>query len=276
MRLGRARCAVGVVLLAGILAGCDGESPSAPSGGGPGGGGPGGNARLTVEGPTDMSVGDVSVFRVTQETAGETRDVTSSVRWTIAPPFLTFAGGTATAVGTGAASITAEVDGVRSAPRAVRIGGGLEGAYTMTIGSGVCKWGNLPLEFRNRTFRATITQQGTGLALQLGGAAFQDHLSGTGPVVSGQYVGGADPVVFELPPAARGWWNEYEAVWSPVTEVLPDGSRIEIFGTVRATVTPDGLSGTFKGFFDYSPSPSALYKLNQDCESEHHQFRMVK
>ena len=254
------------VLLVGIVSGCGGATPPGPSEVG----------SLTVEGPTSLSVGDVAAFRVTQKTAGATRDVTDSVRWIISPPFLTITRGMASAIGAGSASIRAELDGMGSASLHVQITGRIDGTYTMTIGGGVCKWGNLPREFANRTFRTTLVQRGTGLDLQLADATFEGHAPGTAPVIRGWYEGGSDPVLFDLPPAARGWWNEYEIVWAPVTEVLPDGSRIEIYGTVRATPVASGLSGTFKGTFGYWPSTTAVFQRAFDCESDTHQLTLTR
>lgn len=269
MGLNGARGAVASVLLVGVVSGC-GAAPSGPSSG------PSDLGSLTVEGPTSLAVGDVAAFRVTQRTGGQTRDVTDTARWTISPPFLTITGGTGTAIGVGSASIKADLDGMGSASLNVQIVGRIDGTYTMFIGGGVCKWGNLPPQFRNRTFQTTLVQRGTGLDLQLADAAFEGHAPGTAPVIRGRYEGGTDPVVFDLPPAARGWWNENEIVWSPVTEVLPDGSRIEIYGTVRATPVASGLSGTFKGFFYYSASATALFRASQDCESDTHQFTLTR
>ncbi len=270
MRLDRTLAAVTLVVLVGIGSGCGRAAAPGPSLG------PSEIGSLTVEGPTSLSVGDVAAFRVIQKTAGATRDVTDTAQWIIAPPFLTITRGTATAIGVGSASIRAELDGMGSPSLNVQIVGRIDGAYTMTIGGGVCKWGNLPREFALRTFRTTLVQRGTGLDLQLEDATFEGHAPGTAPIVRGQYEGGTEPVVFALSPASRGWWNEGETVWAPVTEVLPDGSRIEIYGTVRVAPVASGLSGTFKGFFYYTASPTALFRASQDCESDTHQFTLTR
>jgi hypothetical protein len=263
-RIFRAPWAAAAVLLVGLVSGC-GRTPSGPS-----------EVRsLRVEGPTSLSVGDVVAFRVIHETPRETRDVTDTVRWTVAPPFLTITRGTATAVGAGAVSIRAELDGVGSPPLQVQVASRIDGTYTMTIGGGICKWSPLPRDITLRTYRAQLVQRGTGLDLQLSDATFEGHAPGTALAIAGRYDAGTDPVTFDLPKPVYGW-DDYEPVWAPITEVLPDGSRIQIVGTIRATPGPAGLSGTFKGFFAYSPGERAAYQRSGDCESDTHQFTLTR
>jgi hypothetical protein len=236
---------------------------------------------LRIEGPTSLSVGDVAAFRVFHETGSETRDVTDLVHWRVAPPFLSIARGAATAIGAGSTSIRAELDGngrppLGSPPLGVQIASRIDGTYTLTIGGGVCRWSPLPREFTLRSYRVSLVQRGTGLELKLLDGTFEGHAPGSSPVIAGQYAAGTDPVSFHLPAADRGWWNEYETVWAPITEVLPDGSRIEIYGTVRAALVASGLSGTFKGTFMYSASERATYRLSHGCESDTNEFTLTR
>jgi hypothetical protein len=126
-----------------------------------------------------------------------------------------------------------------------------------------------------RTYRASLSQHGRGLSLSLTGATFKGHPSGTSPALIGHFDASTDVATFDLPKPQLGWWNEGEDVSALLTEVLPDGSRIEIDGTVLATSGPSGLSGTFNGTFSYWPS-SPLGGLGGDCESDRHQFTLAR
>ena len=74
------------------------------------------------------------------------------------------------------------------------------------------------------------------------------------------------------------WWDDYTKVWAPFTEVLLDGSRLEIIGTVRATAVPSGLSGTLKGSFHFSPATlnDGPFGWASSCESDTHRFALTR
>ena len=149
------------------------------------------------------------------------------------------------------------------------------GEYTLTMGGGICKWSPLPWDLMNRTYRASLAQQGSFLQLSFSGHNFEGLRPGTSPVVTGQLYPSTGVATFDLPKPHNGWWNEGEYEWAPVTELLSDGSRLEIEGTVQATLDPSGLSGTFTGIFRYSPaSPGAL--SGRSCESDHHRFTLTR
>ena len=150
------------------------------------------------------------------------------------------------------------------------------GEYTLAIGGGVCKWSPLPWDLMNRTYRASLAQQGSSLQLSFSGANFEGHRSGSSPVVTGQLYPSTGVATFDLPKPHNGWWNEFGPYeWAPVTELLPDGSRLEIVGSVQATLDPSGLSGTFTGIFDYTAaSPGGL--SGRSCESDHHRFVLTR
>jgi hypothetical protein len=148
------------------------------------------------------------------------------------------------------------------------------GDYTLTIGGGICRWAPLPPDLTLRTYRAVLQQQGGFLALSFSGVTFEGHPSGTSPTLTGQLHVPTGVATFELPKPDLGWWNEWETVWAPVTEVLSDGSRIQVYGAVRATVEPSGLSGTFQGTFVYSPSSPQV--RSGSCESDQHRFTLAR
>ena len=143
------------------------------------------------------------------------------------------------------------------------------GEYTLTLGGGVCKWSPLPWDLMNRTYRVSLAQQGSFLQLSFSGTNFHGHVPGTSPAVIGQLHPLEGVAAFDLPKPNNGWWNEYEYEWAPVTELLADGTRLEIEGSVRATLEPSGMSGTFTGTFRYST-------IGRSCESDHHRFVLTR
>lgn len=150
------------------------------------------------------------------------------------------------------------------------------GEYTLTLGGGVCKWSPLPWDLMNRTYRVSLAQQHSGLHLTFSDARFEGHQPGSSPAISGRLEPLTGTATFDLPKPLNGWWNEWAPDWAPVTEVLADGSRLEIEGAVQATIDPSGLSGTFKGMFRYTASGLGPHIRSGSCESDHHRFALTR
>ena len=98
-------------------------------------------------------------------------------------------------------------------------------------------------EWKRRTYDATVLQSGSMLDVQLTEPRF----------VSSQGVRG-DRFVGSVSPAGANFiidWEYYSPV-ANITERLPDGSTLYVFGTASTSGSPAGLSGVFSGWFDHT------------------------
>jgi hypothetical protein len=113
----------------------------------------------------------------------------------------------------------------------------VSGNYTLTLESASSCHATHPLaeELRRRTYDATVTQNGTLLLVVLTEKRFSSYSDG-------RFYGWVT--------ASGASFNLEESTWvSPVTEDLPDGSVLEIWGTAQTTRLSSGFSGALDGYF---------------------------
>jgi hypothetical protein len=171
-------------------------------------------------------------------------------------------------------SITVSTDDVLDFPNVSETGGppALAGTYSLSIiAANDCQTtGTPPLAIpdRKRTYTATITQNGPIVQVTLSGANFLVQ-NGKG----NQFAGRASPgqVSFTLGDSGGYVYYYYDTVGAPdVIEQLTTDGRLSFWGTVNATLSPAGLSGSFDGNIVTYLSGSS--KLTESCASSHHQF----
>ena len=107
------------------------------------------------------------------------------------------------------------------------------GVYTLTITARSCAPG-FPEAAQRRVYTARVEQTGANVWVSLSGA---DFLPG-----SNTFTGAVEPtgeITFWILPIS--WWEFYGA---DLEERLSDGTVLMIFGTIQATGTPAGMSGT--------------------------------
>ena len=107
------------------------------------------------------------------------------------------------------------------------------GVYTLTITARSCSPG-FPEAAQRRVYTARVEQTGADLRVSLSGADFLP--------ASNTFTGAVEPtgqITFWIQPLS--YWEYYGA---ELEERLSDGTLLMIFGTIRATGTPAGISGT--------------------------------
>jgi hypothetical protein len=110
----------------------------------------------------------------------------------------------------------------------------LTGTYTLSItADGPCISG-FPQELKRREYTATVDHLGTTLSVSVSGADFVNGKNSFSGRVS--------------PTGEINFWMNPATVWDyteeQVVELLSDGSRLCVAGTIVATSTPTGISGT--------------------------------
>ena len=139
---------------------------------------------------------------------------------------------------------------------------GLNGAYTLTLGGGVCP-GTMPAELRQRSYAVTALLTFNTLEVRLPGAALY-----------GAFVG--PNVKFEL--------YDYDFYGPSLSEVLPDGKLLVITGSAVTSPSPAGLVGTLtNGAMTLYPpgGPLSTWPLDKSnaiavCASSSHVFSMTR
>ena len=115
-----------------------------------------------------------------------------------------------------------------------------EGTFTMTVDASNCSGFSklLDVQYRLRTYTATIAQSGSRLTVRLSGASLHANSDGFSGIASPT---GADMQL-------RSFYNAYyypDYLPQPdVAERLADGTFVETSGAARLSGTPDRLSGT--------------------------------
>jgi hypothetical protein len=124
----------------------------------------------------------------------------------------------------------------------------LSGNYTLAITSpGGCTtqgFPALPTALRQRTYDATVTQDGNALVVVLSGANFWLKQFGTANHFSGEPWGPAE-WRFSLQVLSETYY--YNTPFPSVAEVLPDGTYLLVVGIAMTSVSASGLSGPMIG-----------------------------
>jgi hypothetical protein len=123
---------------------------------------------------------------------------------------------------------------------------GYTGDYTLTVNA-TCAVNPNPLasELRQRSYAARILQTGMNLEVRL-----------TEP----RFLGGHNQFRGNVTSTGAEFRIDYIPYYShpDVTERLPDGSILLIYGTAVTRGSPAGLSGAFSGGFQHNPVPPAV------------------
>ena len=144
----------------------------------------------------------------------------------------------------------------------------VSGPYTVTIraskrcGVGMGE-GNLPEEFRVRTYTATVRQEGPKLSVELSGARFSPGGSG--------FTGRVEPtrIVFDLP------WDGWSSP-PAIEEWLGSGRFFMVYGTAFVTGSSDHLSGRLAANMTLADRSTSDLALSAMCDAADHEFTLSR
>jgi len=147
----------------------------------------------------------------------------------------------------------------------------LAGQFTLTIGvkGGFC-FGTLPQDARNRTYVATVEQNGARLSVTLSGADFI-VTNGAGNRFDGDLIG--DRVVFRF---GYDYYYYYYVSENAIVERFPPTALV-ISGVVDSKATASRISGRMAGVVGISRNAvPPFFQLTGSCSGQDHQFEMVR
>ena len=151
------------------------------------------------------------------------------------------------------------------------------GTYTLTITADASCSATLPPETRSRTYAAVVTQLGPQLDVTLTGPTFALNKGGKGR----QFRGRVEPgqVVFTLNPYDSYYYFYGVNYYADIAEQLTTSLYLVISGSVVASISTSGLSGSLDGSFltftrDLRLSP--LPNPAATCRSASHQFALSR
>ena len=216
---------------------------------------------VAITGPIEAIAGQVIQFGARLSTNGVLTDVTRSAQWASSNvTLLSVDAGLATAYAVGFATLTARYEGMQ-ASRVVRIvaNAGWDGAYLLNVGGVNCT-DAMPPALRQRTYMATVTQEGA-------------HLEVT--VTAGLFLGYGLGGQLQFTLYDYSYLSYYGYQGPSIEEVLPDGNRLVVAGFVTPTSSATGFAGTFSGgsMTLYPPGgPRSVFPLDKGnaiatCES---------
>lgn len=147
----------------------------------------------------------------------------------------------------------------------------LRGRYTLTI-EPAC---SLPLLGGRRSYEATVSQEGSRLAVLLSGADFHvtsGHGRGFGGIIDG-----ADRVTFTLTSAFHDFYGYYGGYHYDLVERISEARVLLISGAVTARPSSGGISGTLNGHFALAEGRVAPFtQIIERCHWTAHPFEMVR
>lgn len=263
----------GLLLVAVLLSACDKAERIGPGASRP--------VSIRVDGPTQVVIPSEATFVAVQTWSdGSTRDVTAASHWTSTnPSVLSISAGRGTPVAGGEVAVTVQFEGRTSLPKQVMVVPSTPewaGGYRLTIGGGACVQGTLPLpvELRQRTYNAVVTQTGLALSVRVNNAGsfegrifnpqvrffiFGPSLRRRAPRTS------ITKVLYETRPARYS-----SGTPQSMLEVFPDGKVLVVGGEVTTTMSPSGFDGTLNGALAlFEPSTNAFVGV---CSSPSHAF----
>jgi hypothetical protein len=131
------------------------------------------------------------------------------------------------------------------------------GTYTLVVTAlSPCSSGARPLkpELQQRSYQATIDQSSARLTVRLDENRFPPHPG----MPTNRFTGYVTPTGAEFTMGATSYYYYDAEPAANITELLPDGSRLLIHGSVTTTGSPAGLSGPFTGWFSHYSSWTLL------------------
>jgi hypothetical protein len=147
------------------------------------------------------------------------------------------------------------------------------GAYTLTVTAAAECRANLPVEARQRTYRALVAQDGPKLTVTLDGATFPaDPLIGPG----NRFFGSVEPDRVQF--VAYTYYDEGTGVYPPsVLEALDPPSHFTFHGKAVAASMGGGYAGTLDGALAVLRVLSVYdYQVVTYCSSANHEFLLSK
>jgi hypothetical protein len=124
------------------------------------------------------------------------------------------------------------------------------GNYTLTVQtSSICPGTNqLNPDLRRRQYEAVMQQTGSALEVRLTESRFAPSWKS---FASDRFNGFVTPTgaTFSV---EFNYYYYYGPFLANISERLPDGSTLYIYGTANTSGSPDGLSGSFNGWFSYN------------------------
>lgn len=216
---------------------------------------------VAITGPTEAIAGQVIQLRARLSTDGVLTDVSRSAQWTSNNlTVLSVDAGLATAHAVGFANVTARYEGMQGS-RVVQIvaNAGWDGNYVLIVGGVNCT-DTMPSALRQRTYLATVMQDGRHLEVRVADGLF------LGSGLGGQ-------LQFDLQDYA--YYGYYGYHGPSIEEVLADGNRLVVAGWVTPASSSSGFAGTFFGgsMTLYPPGgPRSVFPLDKSnaigtCES---------
>jgi hypothetical protein len=157
----------------------------------------------------------------------------------------------------------------------------LAGPYTLAV-EAVCQTSTpVPADVRQRTYAATLTQNGAALEVLLTEPRFRINSAGRGNRFSGRV--DATGAIFNLEDFSG---PDYDfgptdpATYANVVERLPSGKFLIVTGTVVTKSTAGALSGNLQGYlsqFDSRfPAVPLLSSAEGTCYSLAHRFTLTR
>lgn len=149
--------------------------------------------------------------------------------------------------------------------------GSLSGTYEMTLEASGCN--ALTGDARRRSYVATVEQHGPRLNVRLSGADFI-LINGRGDRFTGM-VDEDGTIRFAIGDAYYYYYYHYFFGDFDLVERLNSTSALVVTGTVEATSTPAGISGTLNGRVALTQGVSAPFtRFAANCVSNSHRFEM--
>jgi hypothetical protein len=152
----------------------------------------------------------------------------------------------------------------------------LDGVYTLEIAADGCS-GKLPAEALQRTYVATVSQNGSKLHVALSGADFILS-AGKGNSFDGGFDG--NRVVFQL---LSGWFYYYYYYYSgpfavgnfDISERLSSTTALRVSGTVSGSTNGSTITGLLNGFIAVTPPTLTSSSVGLTlCQSGRHRVEL--
>jgi hypothetical protein len=148
----------------------------------------------------------------------------------------------------------------------------LSGNYTLNLAATGCASTRLPDSAQNRSYAATVQQNGPQLTVRLSGADFivtngnGDHFSG--------FVSADGKVTFAISNTSSYYYYYYSGHFDFVERLNPT-SALLVTGSVNATSSPTLISGDLNGSILLSQGTTAPFmRYSAQCYSANHRFEM--
>lgn len=157
----------------------------------------------------------------------------------------------------------------------------LAGAYTLAIDAACRTSTPVAADLRNRSYAASLTQNGSTVEVVLTESRFRVNSAGRGDRFRGRVDAAGATFNLEGFSELDYYWGPNDpATYANVVERLPGGTFLVVTGTVLANGTSGGVSGNLQGFFvQYDsrfPTIPLLSSSVGTCYSVTHRFTLTR